>query len=80
MKLKPGKLYQLNEENTNFLTAFKGEPSKYNTALKDVFLDEIIFYVGPIEKKSGVYYIFLDKDGDKLWLLFFECCHLKEIS
>jgi len=78
-KLKVGKLYHL-RMNHNFLVAWKNSP---DDATKKIFFENILFYVRAqnyIRRGNWIYHIFLDRDGDELWLNEWETTYLKEVT
>lgn len=94
MELKTGKLYCFynpsefaahwkdvpGTASSNFITLWKNAPGE---EIKEVAYENILFYV-KAQKWVGqayiLYYLFLDKDGDKLWLSIGEVNFLKEVN
>jgi len=75
VKLQKGKLYCLNENEINYWTAHKTEPG---IDIKHIFHGNILLYTEMVKREQktlmgdymvvSVYYVFLDQDGDKLFL------------
>jgi len=84
-KLEIGKLYHIEREDMDneydFMDVHK-DSFRNNSKFKRLYRDNVLFFVSGKNTKYGfgTYFIFLDKDGDKLCFARWQVQFLKEIT